>query len=127
MNIIGPATKQWMVHVRAVLYTCTGHGTCVQLLEGVPDNSWDTCWTHVAPWSHVRLIIFLFLPFFMCFMWLTSAVVDFCDTRNCSEPLAGLALQLLAVIGGVVGQRNCKRGGVVFLGPDIVLCYIVLM
>ena len=57
----------------------------------------------------------------MCFMRLAPAVMEFGHTRNCSESLTRLSLQLLAVVGGVVGQRNCKRGGIMFLGPDIVL------
>ena len=62
----------------------------------------------------------------MCFMRLAPAVMEFGHTRNCSESLTRLSLQLLAVVGGVVGQRNCKRGGIMFLGPDIVLYYNVL-
>ena len=63
-------------------------------------------------------IIFIFLPFFMCFMRLAPAVMEFGHTRNCSESLTRLSLQLLAVVGGVVGQRDGEGGRVVLLGPE---------
>ena len=48
---------------------------------------------------------------------LGPAVVQLGHPGDGAEPLAGLPLQLLAVVGGVVGQRDGEGSGVVLLGP----------
>ena len=70
--------------------------------------------------GHTRLLelIICFLPLLVCFMRrLAPAVVYFCHSGNCPEPLAGLSLQLLALVGGVVWQRDGQRRGVMLLRP----------
>ena len=42
-------------------------------------------------------------------------VVDLGHPGDGAEPLAGLSLQLLPLVGGVVGQRDGQWSGVVFL------------
>ena len=85
-----------------------------------PEEFWIIPWTH-GPRSHTRLlelIICYFLPLLVCFMRrLAPAVVYFCHSGNCPEPLAGLSLQLLALVGGVVWQRDGQRRGVMLLRP----------
>ena len=49
---------------------------------------------------------------------LGPGVVQLGHPGDGAEPLAGLPLQLLAVVGGVVGQRDGEGGRVVLLGPE---------
>ena len=66
----------------------------------------------------MALIIFHFLPLLVSLMRLRPAVMYFCHPGDCPESLARLSLQLLALVGGVVGERDGEGRGVVLLRPE---------